>query len=297
MALLDGMAERDPLYKPGFGNRVFLLSLMGKGEEARVFLDGIEPYLPGDPNIEASRAWIDFQQGKAADGVRRMESSLEKQPTDRAYKVGVNHGNYRTHQYERVFDDHFSRFIVLALFNLDRIEEANIVAQEKAANGVVAPLFAFLNASDQSELLVDYFEDRWPNLEAFQQEVPAFIFGYGQMADIALAYQRTGNEARFNQAMELLDAANLQSLSQGIVSNDLLILLAAQHAMAGDTEQALTRLAEAIDGGLITSAKISREYPHFRGLDGNPRYEAIQARMIEHLNRERAQLGLEPISG
>lgn len=265
MALLDGMAERDPLYKPGFGNRVFLLSLMGKGEEARVFLDGIEPYLPGDPNIEASRAWIDFQQGKAADGVRRMESSLEKQPTDRAYKVGVNHGNYRTHQYERVFDDHFSRFIVMALFNLDRIEEANIVAQEKAANGVVAPLFAFLNASDQSELLVDYFEDRWPNLEAFQQEVPAFIFGYGQMADIALAYQRTGNEARFNQAMELLDAANLQSLSQGIVSNDLLILLAAQHAMAGDTEQALTRLAEAIDGGLITSAKISRGIPLLQG--------------------------------
>ena len=55
-------------------------------------------------------------------------------------------------------------------------------------------------------------------------------------------------------------------------------------------------MAEAIDGGLITSVKISREYPYFRELDGNPQYEAIQARMIEHLNRERAQLGLEPIS-
>jgi len=55
-------------------------------------------------------------------------------------------------------------------------------------------------------------------------------------------------------------------------------------------------LAQAIDGGFIASNKISREYPYFRELDGNPEYEAIQARMIDHLNRERAQLGLEPIT-
>jgi hypothetical protein len=67
--------------------------------------------------------------------------------------------------------------------------------------------------------------------------------------------------------------------------------------MAGDTEQALLRLAEAIDGGLITSTRISKEYPYFRELDGNPEYETIQARMIEHLNHERIQLGLEPVSG
>jgi len=74
------------------------------------------------------------------------------------------------------------------------------------------------------------------------------------------------------------------------------MLVAAYHAMAGETGQALQFLARAIDGGLITSAKISREYPYFRELDGNPDYEAIQARMLEHLNREREQLGLEPVS-
>ena len=31
-------------------------------------------------------------------------------------------------------------------------------------------------------------------------------------------------------------------------------------------------------------------------LDENPEYEAMQARMIEHLNRERQKLGLEPVS-
>jgi hypothetical protein len=47
---------------------------------------------------------------------------------------------------------------------------------------------------------------------------------------------------------------------------------------------------------LIVSNRISREYPYFRELDGTPEYEAIQQRMIEHLNRERSQLGLEPVS-
>jgi hypothetical protein len=76
----------------------------------------------------------------------------------------------------------------------------------------------------------------------------------------------------------------------------LLMVVAAQHALAGETDEALKWLALAIDGGVITSSKISKEYPFFRELDGNPEYEAIQQRMIEHLNRERAQLGLAPES-
>jgi hypothetical protein len=122
------------------------------------------------------------------------------------------------------------------------------------------------------------------------------MWGYHEMADIALAYQRTGDQVRFDEAMAVLDAANQQALSQGVRGNGFLMLLAASHAMAGEHDQALNRMAEAIDGGFITSTKISKELPFFRELDGNPEYEAIQARMIEHLNLERQQLGLEPVS-
>jgi tetratricopeptide (TPR) repeat protein len=297
MALLDAMVERDPLYRPGFGNRVYQLSLMGRGDEARAFLDGIEPFMPGDANIDAKRAWVDYEEGKAAIGLERMTTALLKQPTDRVYRVGVNSGNYLTHEYGKVNDDHWSGLIVLALFNLDRNEEAAIVAREKAANGLVWPLFAFLNANDQSDLLIEYFEDRWPSLEAFTQAVPAGLFNFRPMADIAFAYQKEGNKERFERAMALLDDANQSSFSQGIRSHSLMMRMATYATMAGDTEQALLRLAEAIDGGLITSTRISKEYPYFRELDGNPEYETIQARMIEHLNHERIQLGLEPVSG
>jgi len=296
MTLLDDATKRDPLYKPAMGNRIFMMAIMGRADEARAYLDQIAPFLPGDPQIEGGRAWIDFAEGKAAAGLKRMESAVKLQPTDRTFRVGVNQGNYLIHEYDRVYDDEWSDFPIWASFNLGHNEEATIVAKQRAANGVVAPLFAFLNASGQSEILVKYVEDRWPDLDSFQNEVPAHMFGYREMADIALAYRRAGNQARFDQAMAALDAANQRTLAQGMQGGDFLMVLAAYHALAGQTDQALRRLAQAIDGGLIVSAKISKEYPYFRDLEGNPEYEAIQQRMIDHLNRERAQLGLEPVS-
>ena len=296
MALLDEVTSRDPLYKPAFGNRVYQLGAMGRAQEARAYIDGIEPFMPDAAQIHQTRAWVDYSEGKAAAGLKRMQSALKKQANDRVFKVGVNHGHYLTHQYEEIFNDHWSDLYILALFNLGRNEEARIEAMEQAANGVVLPLFALLNASDQSDSLIRYLEERWPDLEAFQQSVPASVFGYREMADIALAYRRAGNQARFDEAMAKLEAANQQTLAQGIRSGGFLIVLAAQYVMAGAHDKALVRLAEAIDKGLITSDKISKEYPFFQELDGNTEYEAIQLRMIEHLNRERQILGMESIS-
>ncbi len=296
MSLLDELAARDPLYKPAMGNRVFMLSLMGRGDEAHAYLDSIEPFMPGDPNIVSNHAWIEAEEGKVADALLHMQEAVKLQPTDRVYRAGVNRGNYDTHQYDLVMDDESSEFVIWALFNRGRNEEAKLIAQQRASYGVVQPLFGFLNASDQSEALVKYFEERWSGIDAFQAEITPPVFGYREMADIALAYQRAGNQQRFDEAMAALDVANQQAVSQGVKGTSLLMTVAARHAMAGETDEALKGLAQAIDGGLITSSKISKEYPFFRELDGNPEYEAIQARMIDHLNRERAQLGLEPVS-
>ncbi|MSQ99540.1 MAG: hypothetical protein EXR85_09645 [Xanthomonadales bacterium] len=73
---------------------------------------------------------------------------------------------------------------------------------------MVAPLFAFLNASDQSENLVKYFEERWTGMDDFQKTIPAPVFGYSEMADIAFAYRKAGNQDRFDEAMAALGAAN-----------------------------------------------------------------------------------------
>ena len=295
-ALLDDITDRDPLFRPAVANWVYTMAAMDRGSEAKVQVGEIAPFWPDDPKIEQLQGIIDLEEGNVADGLKHMNTALAKQPTDQTYRAGVNQGSYLSHQYDRVNDDGLSPYIVWALFNLGRSEEAALMAQKQAADGVVAPLFALLNASDQSELLVQYFEQHWSDFAAFQQAVPPSIWGYREMADVALAYRRAGNQARFDEAMALLDAASQQTLAQGSRSNDLQMLVAVYHAMAGENEQALKWLAQAIDGGLIVSSKISKEYPYFRELDGNAEYEAIQARMIEHLNRERAELGLDPVT-
>ncbi len=295
MALLDDITARDPLYKPAFGNRVYQLSAMGRPQEARTYIDSIEPFMPDAAQILQTRAWVDYSEGKVAEGLKRMQAALIKQPADRVFKVGVNEGHYRIQQYDEVFDDKWSDYHIRSLFKLGRNEEAYIAAMEVAGDGGVQPLFSLLNATDQSDLLIRYLDNHWPDLDAFERSVPASIFGYREMADIALAYQRAGDQPRFDEAMKRLDAASQQSLSQGIKSYDLLLMLAAYHAMAGANDLAVARLAEAVDSGMIISSKISEEFPYFRELDGNPEYEAIQAQMIKHLNDERQKLGLPPI--
>jgi hypothetical protein len=116
------------------------------------------------------------------------------------------------------------------------------------------------------------------------------------MNAVALAYRQTGNQAKFDDAMQRVRRAHDSLTQQGLSNPDYWLNEAAWFAMAGRNEEALELLAAAIDGGRILSARIAEAMPYFRELEGDPVYEAIQARMVEHLNRERQQLGLEPVS-
>jgi hypothetical protein len=65
--------------------------------------------------------------------------------------------------------------------------------------------------------------------------------------------------------------------------------------LAGDHETAMSKLEKALEGGFTVNPKLSRTWPMFAPLDGDPRFEVIMNRMVEHLNSERAKMGLEPI--
>jgi tetratricopeptide (TPR) repeat protein len=252
--------------------------------------------MPGDQQIAGTMAWIEFATGQTAAALKHSQSALAIQPNDRTNRVSVNQGHLETHQYEKVIDDNWSNFHLWALFNLGRNEEANTEARKVAERGDVGSLFAFLNATNQSATVVEHFHSRWDSLSAFQQDVPPNgLFGYGAMAQLAYAFSRSGDQSRFDEAMAILGKESQSTYDQGIRSGASLLVKAAYHVMNGEQGEALRWIGEAIDGGLVVSKRISHEYPYFEELEGHPEYEAIQARMIEHLNRERTQLGLEPV--
>ena len=145
--------------------------------------------------------------------------------------------------------------------------------------------------------LISYLEERWPDLKAFERDFPSNgYWGYPEMLSIALAYRRVGHQEKFSDAMTRLRKAHDSLASQGLNYKSFWLNEAAYYAMANDHAKALEFLAAAIDGGHITSGRISDDMPYFKDLEGISEYEAIQSRMIEHLNRERALLGLEPRS-
>ena len=96
--------------------------------------------------------------------------------------------------------------------------------------------------------------------------------------------------------MRRIRSAHDSLITQGLKNRDFFLNEAAYYAMTDDRDTAMQQLAASIDAGQILTLRITDDLPFFIEFEGDPEYEAIQTRMIEHLNREREQLGLEPVS-
>jgi len=297
LKLLQGIVQRDPLYRPGFSNLAGVYLLMGEREKAREVIENVRPYIAQDANMLYLDAMMLETAGEIAKALPLAEEAVRQQPQDRVYRVQMSIGLLASHQYQRAAQEGYRWARVNAMQHLGRVEEATLLAQEWAAQGEVLNLLSLLNDTGRSAELVGYVEARWPELESFARAFPSDgYFGYREMVEVAYAYQRAGNAARFDDAMARVRSAHDSLSAQGLSNTIFFTYEAAYNAMAGDRGQALKFLAAAIDGGEIYAANISDDLPWFKDFEGDPAYEAIQARMIEHLNRERAALGLEPIS-
>jgi hypothetical protein len=187
---------------------------------------------------------------------------------------------------------------VIALNGLGRTEEATLLAEAEARTGNdVGTLIALLVNTGQQQEAVRFLEERWPDLGAYERDYPILgSGGVGTMLDIALAYAATDNEARFEDAMHRAETALIQLRELGF-DNEFLELMESVHAvLSGDHGSALMRLAAAVDAGFVMGSRFAASWAAFKVLEGDPEYQAIEARMFEHLNAERAELGLEPIS-
>jgi hypothetical protein len=181
---------------------------------------------------------------------------------------------------------------------LGRSEEASMLAFKRADEQAdVGTLFTFLNLTGRSDELVAYLEQRWPDLDALRKDFPAFG-GLGDflMIDVALAYSRTGNQQRFDEAMRQVKTVHESLKAQGVSNIVFWLSEAAYQALAGDYDASMEYLDRAVSAGAVTSTRIVTDFPMMAPLEGDPRFEAIQAHMIEHLNSERQKLGLEPVS-
>ncbi len=162
-----------------------------------------------------------------------------------------------------------------------------------AREGYIGALFALYNRADRSQDLIDYLEERWPGVDAFAADYPHNQNGYGLMVEVALAYSRTGNTERFDGALLLVENAMSHLSGQGIDNFVFMIENAKYLALAGEYDEAITQLENAIERGFGGYQLFATYTPMFEPLRDDPRFVAVEAVMVDNINVEREALGLE----
>jgi tetratricopeptide (TPR) repeat protein len=158
-------------------------------------------------------------------------------------------------------------------------------------------LIGILANSGREEEAIRFFEERWNSLAEFEEEYPPLGRGdIGSLLDLAYAYGHLGNEERYEDAMNRARAALDRIAELGFKNSFLTFSEAVWYTQAGERDKALALLSTAVDEGLLTGTKLAMGWSSLKVLEGDPEFEAIQARMFEHMNAERAELGLEPVT-
>jgi len=257
----------------------------------------VRPLIPNDATIQSSLAAVHLNQGKVAEALQEAEAAVALQPSNSVARFTRSFLWMASHQWELVAAEGEEWTRVFALTWLGRTEEAAILAMERAEKLADAgTLLNFYNVTGRSKEAVDYLEARWSDLDALERDYPPYGgLGHLMMLDVALAYSRTGNQQRFEDALARVERVSVDLQAPGIDAPLFFMGEASHQALAGNFDVSLEWLDRAISRGFISTTRIAREWPYLEPLEGDPRYEAIQARMIEHLNTERAELGLDPV--
>jgi TolB-like protein/Tfp pilus assembly protein PilF len=293
--ILEQMTLRDPLHAPGLFSAVDVLNLLGREEEAQELIDRFRSYKPNNVQLLVTDAMHQFFYGRAAEGFRLAEQAYQLAPTDAVMQFWFGVGLIQTLQPERVAEEGLDYLQVEALDLQGRRDEAFELALKLSREGYPETLFALYNRADRSQELIEYLEERWPSLDTFAADYPHGENGYVLMAEVALAYSRTGSTERFDDALLLVESAMSNLSEQGIDNWVFMVENAKYLALAGEYDQAITQLEQAVDRGFQSYAPIARSIPMFEPLSDDPRYIAAEAAMVAGINVEREALGLEPV--
>ncbi len=296
LQILEHMMQRDPLYRPGFFSGVGQFNAFGQEDKAQALIDTFRGYNPNSPVLLSAESMHHFYNGRAAEGLRLAEQARKLEPENGVTHFWLTIGMLQTLQIARIAEEGFDSFAkVQALDRLGRRDEAFELAFELARDFGPGALFNQYNRADRSKELVDYLEERWPSLDSFAADNPHNDFGYNVMAAVALAYSRTGNYERFDEALMLVENAMSKVIDQGIDNFGFMVENAKYLALAGRHDDAVSQLEQAVDRGWIGFAPIATTNPIFEPLSDHPRFLVVEAMMVENINVQREALGLEPI--
>lgn len=294
LEIVEEMVERDPLYSPAFGNAIFLFNAFNRQDKAEQMIARMAAFDPDNPDLLAAKAVNNLFSGRAGEALQLMEQVRDVDEIDGIDRIYLSLGLLRTGQYERAAEEGSAYFQPDALYELGRKEEAFEMAYRQATSGNPDTFFYLLLRDRRDKDLIDFLEERWPSVTALADEHPGEDLGYGMMQDVALAYQRTGNQQRAEEALTLVDQHLTRLADQGIENFAFSANQAIHAAMLGETDLAFEHLFVAANGGWTSRGDIVEVVPQLAVLADDPRLGEIEELMLATMNRDRAVVGLPP---
>lgn len=294
MKILEELVERDPLYRPAFGNAIQMFNNFGQPEKAEALLERMAKIDPDNPDLVRAKAVNYLYSARSGEGLRLMEQRRELGNMSGVDKFYLSIGLLNTGQFERATTEGSLFWQPGALYSVGRVDEAFDLARDQAISGNPGNLFELLVRAGRYQELVDYVEERWPSLSTFASEYPGGQNGYNFMADIALAYSHTDNVARFDEAMRFVDQRISKLAEQGINNFVLWGNQAIYYAMLGDIDAAFDHLQSAVEGGWVIVGDPVEVEPALAALENDPRFTEIEAKMLARVNDYRGLLDLAP---
>jgi TolB-like protein/Tfp pilus assembly protein PilF len=295
LQLLVEMTQRDPLYLPGFTNAVRIFNNFGEEGKAQALIDHYRKFDPNNLHLLHIDAQHHMYNGRPAEGFRLAERSLAGGPSDLNTQLAFSQALLQTLQIERVAEEGYGEFKVVALELSGRRDEAFELAYDLTEYSDMEALFWLFNRADRSRELIAYVEERWFSLDLLAADYRFDVEGYSLMTNVALAYSNVGNTSRFDESLLLVQDAMSFLSDEGIDNWKFMYNNAEYLALAGRYDEAMTQLEYAVDRGMLMCVPITRFSTLLEPLRDDPRLAAAEAIMTENIIAEREALDLDAI--
>ena len=295
LEVISELTERDPFYRPAFGNAIQQFNSFGQTEKAELLLERMERIDPDNPDILLGRSINYLFSGEVGKSLKTMEVRNARGTMSGVARFYLTAGLNQTQQYQRAVDEGVFYSKVFPLYELGRQDEAFTLARNFAADGFPADLFYLFLREDREQELVDYVGERWPSVQYFADEHVGDEYNFNELSYLALAYKRLGDQKKLSEALDLLERHHTKMLSQGVNNQVMDRSIAFQYALQDDLDAAFERLQASVDKGMSMSGEPAVVQPWFKLLVNDPRYAGIEEGVRENLNRYRAEVGLPPV--
>jgi TolB-like protein len=294
----EELFSRDPLHPAARNNLAVDYVNTGQPERSLAMVQKLTPIFPGQVGLKKITGEAYLNMGEFAQASQYLADAVRQEELNNSVRTVYSQNLICLMEWEELAEHGNDQFRSVGLNYLGRTEEALLLeTREVAENGPSVSYFQLLVENKRHKDLIAYVESRWTDLAHFERENPEREgYGANMMGFIAQSYGLLGQEAKFDDALARFGIALDAQLEMGI-ENGYFALSRAFHAMlSGDHEAAITLLDMAFQKGVTIDPRLSKAWPVFHPLNGDPRYEDAKMRMLTHLNEERAQLGLEPVS-